>query len=31
MRNVLPWIKCDIMASMNTKYVMATNMTCPHS
>ena len=30
MRNVPPWIKCDIMASMNTKYGMASNMTCPH-
>ena len=24
MRNVPPWINCDIMASMNTKYGMAT-------
>ena len=24
MRNVPPWIKCDTMASMNTKYGMAT-------
>ena len=31
MRNFPPWIKCDIMASMITKYGMATNMTCPHS
>ena len=31
MRNVPQWIKCDIMASMNTKYGMATTMTCKHS
>ena len=31
MKNVPPWIKCDTMASMNTKYGMATYMTYPHS
>ena len=31
MRNVPRWIKFDPMASMNTKYGMATYMTCPHS
>ena len=31
MRNVLTWIKYDTMASMNTKYDMATYMTCPAS
>ena len=30
MNNVPPWIKHDTMASMNTKYGMATYMTCPH-
>ena len=31
MKNVPLWIKHDTVASMNTKYGMATNMTCPHS
>ena len=31
MRNIPPLIKCDTMASVNTKYGMATYMTCPHS
>ena len=31
MRNVPPWIKCDTMASMNTKCGMATHMTCQQS
>ena len=31
MKNVPPLIKHDIMASMNTKFGMATYITCPHS
>ena len=31
MKNVPPWIKCDTMASMNTKYGMAAYMTCLHT
>ena len=31
MKNVSLWIKCDTLAPMNTKYGMATYMTCPHS
>ena len=31
MKNVPPWIKHDTIESMDTKYRMATYMTCPHS
>ena len=31
MKNVPPWIKHDTIASMNTKYDMATYMTCQQS
>ena len=30
MKNIPPWIKRVMMASMKTKYGMATYMTCPH-
>ena len=31
MMNFPPWIECDTMVSRNTKYGMATHMTCPPS
>ena len=31
MKNVPLWFNRDTMASINTKYGMATYMTCPHS